>query len=178
MQTRIMMTFAVLLFAGTIASAQPETPAPQPKGPGPAARMHPRGEGAGMLPGRGPDHQFMKELQLTDQQKKEIGALRADMEKAMVKIHADIQSARIDLRELLMAEKPDRSAIEKKIKEISTFQNDGKMALVNHLFSVNAKLTPDQQKKFREHMAMRLMEEPGQMQWGRLGKMLRRHLGR
>jgi Spy/CpxP family protein refolding chaperone len=175
MQTRMMMTFAALLFAGAISAAQPET-APAPQGQGPAGRMHPRGEGK--LPGGGPDHGFMKDLQLTDQQKKDIEGLRVDLEKSMVKIHADIQTARIDLRSLLTADKPDRGAIEKKISAISALQNDGKMALVNHLFSVKEKLTPDQQKKFKEHMAMRLMEEPGQIPWGRIGKALRRHMGR
>jgi Spy/CpxP family protein refolding chaperone len=175
MPTRMMMTLAALLFAGAISAAQPETPAP-PQGPGPAGRMHPRGEGK--LPGGGGDHGFMKDLQLTDQQKKDIDVLRADLEKAMVKIHADIQTARIDLRGLLMADKPDRGAIEKKISAISALQNDGKMALVNHLFSMKDKLTPDQQKKFKEHMAMRLMEEPGQFPWGRIGNAIRRHMGR
>jgi Spy/CpxP family protein refolding chaperone len=140
--------------------------------------MHQKMERDKMGPGDAPMHRLMEELQLTDAQKTELKGLRAEMEKAMVKSQADIKTARIDLRQLVLAEKPDRGAIEKKIKEISAFQHEAKMTLVNHLFSVNAKLTPEQQKKFRDHMATMLMEEHAGMPMGGRPGMMRHNMGR
>lgn len=177
MHTRLGMTAAILLFASAAATAQPPTPPPM-KENGNQEMMSPQDDRGPMHRENGPDRRMLKELQLTDQQKTEFRALRADMEKAMVKIQADIKSARIDLRQLVLADKPDRGAIEKKIKEISAFQHEAKMAIVNHLFTANAKLTPEQQKKFREHMATRLMEDRGPMPMDGRPGMKRHRMGR
>jgi len=97
--------------------------------------------------------------------------VRASFEKKMIETQAKIRLVRVDLRELAGAEKPDRAAIEKKLGEISDLQLKEKLALVDHLFQAKGILTPEQQKKFREHMAGRLLNEGG-MPGGRRGGMM------
>ena len=108
----------------------------------------------------GGDHErsMMSRLKLTDQQQADLRKLRIEMEKGMVKVEASIKLARIDLQQLVTAENPDRSAVEKKIREISDLQLQAKMVAVNHLFDVNAKLTTEQQKIFKAQIVSRLTE--------------------
>ena len=130
-----MLAFASLAFA-------------QPEGGRPHMQMH---------------QQLMEQLKLTDQQKTEMQKLRLEMEKQQVQIQAKIRLQRIDLRELFAAEKPDRAAIEKGIRAVSDLQLQEKMNMVNHLFSVNALLTPDQQKIFKKTIGERLGAFSGEM---------------
>jgi Spy/CpxP family protein refolding chaperone len=153
-----MKRFAVvtLFLAAQVAFAQP------PGGPG-ACCMPDRPERPGM--------EFMKDLNLTEKQMDDLHGLRASFEKKMIETQAKIRLVRVDLRELAGAEKPDRAAIEKKLGEISDLQLKEKLALVDHLFQAKGILTPEQQKKFREHMAGRLLNEGG-MPGGRRGGMM------
>jgi Spy/CpxP family protein refolding chaperone len=139
---------AMIVLAASLAAAQPE--------PG-----HGPGEGT-MRTRRDPGQMMMERLKLTDQQKADMQKLRADMERAMVKTQSAIHLARIDLRQLVAAEKLDRSAIEKKVREISNLQQETKSALIDHLFSVYAMLTPEQQKTFKQHMMTLLEDGPGE----------------
>ncbi|MEW6511544.1 MAG: Spy/CpxP family protein refolding chaperone [Bacteroidota bacterium] len=139
MKKTLFGALAVIMMAAlTMAAAQPD-PDPRP------------------MPGRhNPEAMMFERLNLTDQQKSDVRKLHADMERAAVKTQASIRLARIDLRQLLGADKLDRTAIEKKVKEISGLQQEVKSALIDHLFAVYALLTPEQQKIFKEHMAQKL----------------------
>jgi Spy/CpxP family protein refolding chaperone len=143
--TSLLLGFTLL--TASLAVAQP--------GPGPGGPAH------------GHDRWGMDMLKLTDQQKTDLRALRSDLQKSMVKL------TRIDLREMVAVEKPDRPAIEKKVKDISALQTTAKLALVDHLFKVNAMLTPEQQKIFKQEMGRRLMEEPGSMMMERHGRSMK-----
>ena len=164
MKATVGIVIGMLLVAGSIASAQPE-PA---DGKG-RARM---GQGGN------PEAMMMEHLKLTDQQKTDLHKLRADMERSMVKTQSAIHLARIDLRQLAAADKLDRGAIEKKVKEISELQQQAKSALIDHLFAVYAMLTPEQQKMFKEHMAQRLEGEMGQGMGPGMGHEMMRRPGR
>ena len=113
-----------------------------------AANAQPGHEDEGqMQPPR--HHQMLEKLHLTDQQKQDIGKLRADFEKKMIAQRASIQSLRVDLRTAIAADNPDRAVIEKIARSISDIQAQGKMNLIDHLFAVRALLTPDQQKVWK-----------------------------
>ncbi|HAV22768.1 MAG: hypothetical protein A2X67_08625 [Ignavibacteria bacterium GWA2_55_11] len=111
----------------------------------------------GMMAGRGHD-QFLKELNLTDVQQKEFDKIMVDHQKKMVDQMAKIASARIDMGQLLKADEPQKSAIEKKSQEISGLLSQVQSERLNHWFNVNKQLTPDQQKVWKNalegHMAM------------------------
>ncbi len=141
--------FAVVLLtlslgtAGVMAQPASSGTAPMPEG-------HPRRP---MMRER-----MMEELNLTDQQKLDIAKLRATFEKKMIAQRAKVQSLRVDLRTEVMADNPGRSAIEKTTQAISELQAQGKMDLIDHLFSVRALLTPDQQKHMKRQLG-RLVDE-------------------
>jgi Spy/CpxP family protein refolding chaperone len=148
MKTASGVLIPMIVLAVSIAAAQPE--------PG-------QGPGEGMMHRQGdPGQMMMERLKLTDQQKADMQKMRADMERSMVKTQSAIHLARIDLRQLVAAEKLDRTAIEKKVREISNLQQEAKSALIDHLFSVYAMLTPEQQKTFKQHMMSLLEDGPGQ----------------
>jgi Spy/CpxP family protein refolding chaperone len=122
------------------------TAAAQP-GPGPGTGWGPRHE-------RG---EFLKTLNLTEQQQTQIAKLRLDMEKKQVAAQSKIRLARIELRELMQADAPDKAVVEKKLKEVSDAQHQMKQTMLDHLFAVRALLTSEQQKLWKQHMANRMM---------------------
>lgn len=111
-------------------------------------------------PGGGPERgwpggghaRMMQKLNLTDQQKEQLEKLHAAFQKKEINTQAKIRSLRVDLRQAAMAESPDRSAIEKTVGGISDLQRQSKMDLIDHLFSVRALLTPEQQKLWKSEM--------------------------
>ena len=117
----------------------------------------PRGEGVRLL----------EDLKLNDDQKKEMEKLRTELMKQGVAQHAKIATSRIELQELFRADDPDKAKIEKKLGEISQLENQGKMLRLNHWFSVNKLLTPDQQKVWKRSLMARGMQQHGGMMMGR-----------
>jgi Spy/CpxP family protein refolding chaperone len=101
-------------------------------------------------PQHGARHRLLDKLYLTDQQKQEIGKLRATFEKKMIDQRAKVQALRVDLKQAIQSEAPDQSGIKKILGSISSIQEEQKLALVDHLFDVRKVLTPEQQKTFRE----------------------------
>jgi Spy/CpxP family protein refolding chaperone len=142
---------AMLLFAATLASAQPFA--------GPRW-------GEGMRGKRAP---AMEALKLTDQQEAQIKKLRLDLERKQAQIRSKIQLARLDMKENYLSDKIDRTTIEKSIKQVSDLQNEMKMNHVGFWFSVNAMLTPDQQKVWKQHVGGMMGEMRGQLR-GRMHK--------
>lgn len=103
------------------------------------------GNGPGSMAGQ-MGQRFMQQLNLTDQQRKDISDLRLEMAKQAIAQQAKIKTARLELAELFKADSPDKSAIEAKVKEISGLQTDMRQARIDHWFAVNKLLNPDQQK--------------------------------
>lgn len=101
------------------------------------------------MPMRG---RMMEALNLTDQQKVQMEKLRTELEKKQVAVQGKIAVLRVELKELFQAENPDRSAIEKKMKEVSDLQHQLKINGLDHLFAVKGILTPEQQKEWKKHM--------------------------
>lgn len=114
-----------------------------------------------------------EKLDLTESQQSQFQKLRLEHEKKMLQGRNKVQEARLDLKALYLAEKPDRSAIEKTLKSISDLQHQQKMAMVDHWFMVHSMLTPEQQKIWKNHAGMMGQgfgdDGPG-------GKRIRRHL--
>ena len=93
-----------------------------------------------------PRERLMEKLNLSETQKKDVAKVNAEFAKQRVEQQAKIKVAAIDLHSLLKADAPERSAIEKKINEISDLQSQNRMLAVDHWFSINKLLNPDQQK--------------------------------
>lgn len=61
-----------------------------------------------------------------------------------------METARVELRQLLKADAPDKSAIEKKMSDIADLTVQLHMIKINSWFAVNKLLTPDQQKTWKK----------------------------
>ena len=89
-------------------------------------------------------------LNLTEQQKKQVEQMRFDMEKELIGARARLQTARLELRELLAANNPDKAAIEQKMNEIARIRVQKQSIRLNHWFAVDKILTPEQQEVWKE----------------------------
>ncbi len=90
--------------------------------------------------------EFIASLNLTDAQKKDLASLKLENEKRGIELRAKAETAKLDLRHLLMADAPDRAGIEKKMAELIKYETDLRMNKIDGWFAANKMLTPDQQK--------------------------------
>ena len=86
-------------------------------------------------------------LRLEDPQVERLRQIVLETQKANVKIRAEIEVRRIELREALRADKPDRDEILKKGQEISDLRGEMMKHNVEAILAVKAVLSPEQQKK-------------------------------
>ena len=90
-------------------------------------------------------HKFMGKLNLTDEQKKDVEKIHFDAEKQTIAQKAKVATARVELQQLLKADVPDKSAIEKKISDLAELKVQLHMIKINSWFAINKLLTPEQQ---------------------------------
>ena len=86
------------------------------------------------------------ELKLTDEQKSKLQNLFFEFRKTQADIAGKLNKARIELQELLSAEKLDKAAIDKKIDEISNYQKELTKNRANHWINIQQVLTPEQRR--------------------------------
>lgn len=100
---------------------------------------------------------IMDDLKLTDSQKAEIEKLQTETQKSQIDRRSEIAKARLDLQGLFKAETPSQSAIEKKLNEIVGLENRARTEHLNHWFTINKMLTPDQQKIWKQTLPRHVM---------------------
>lgn len=86
-------------------------------------------------------------LGLTDPQVRRLRQVVVETEKANLKIRAEIEVRRIELREALRADKPDRDEILKKVQEISDLRGESMKHNVEAILAAKTILSPEQQRK-------------------------------
>jgi Spy/CpxP family protein refolding chaperone len=106
--------------------------------------MEGRGEGGFGLRAR------MAELNLSQDQKDRIAAVHDKTARAMIRSRADLQTARLDMRELLRSDNPDERAIDAQIDKIAAIRADMAKARMGARLEVRSILTPEQRSKLRE----------------------------
>jgi periplasmic protein CpxP/Spy len=123
-------------------------------GMGPGGGMGHMGGMGGMGRGAGMRHGGMARafamLDLTDDQRTKLQAVHEKQQRKNVQAHADLQIARMDLRDLVQAEKPNTTAINTQIDKMAKMQAEQRKSQVATLLEARALLTPDQQKRLRE----------------------------
>lgn len=107
-------------------------------------------------PNRPQRFQLMDDLKLTDAQKEQFEKISYDTEKKQIELRSKMESAQLDLRRLMDADSPDKSAIEKKFNEIAAAQTAMKMNHFNGWYEKNKVLTPEQQKIWKGAMHHRM----------------------
>ena len=135
--------------------------------------------GLGPGPNAGPNARSMRQemkakLNLTEAQETQMQKLRFDLEKKQTTVQSKIKLLRIDMKELLAGENPEKNAIEKKMKEVSDLQLQEKLNVLDHMFTVKGILTPEQQKIWKQHMKQMGPEMKERM----MGRMMERQIER
>lgn len=121
-----------------------------------------RDKGMGMAGGH-PMYEKLKSLGLDEKQMGEVKAVHFRVMKETIKKRADMQVARVELREVLGQDPVDVKAAEAKIRQIEALSGDIKVMHIKAREEVKSKLTPEQRKKFEAMMPM--------MHGGMMGKM-------
>jgi Spy/CpxP family protein refolding chaperone len=128
------------------------------------AAMRGKGMGKGMeMAGDHPMFEKLKSLGLDEKQMGEVKAIHFGVMKETIRKKADMQVARVELREILGQDPVDLKAAEAKIRQVEALSGDIKILHIKAHEEVKSKLTPEQRKKFDEMMPM--------MYGGMMGKM-------
>ncbi|HKI11539.1 MAG TPA: periplasmic heavy metal sensor [Candidatus Acidoferrum sp.] len=107
------------------------------------------------------DPAIREKLGITAEQ---VGAIRkqeSDFRKTEIRDRADLAVKRVDLRDLLEAEKPDRAAIDSKLQEISTARLALEKSAVHYRLAMREAITPAQREKLHQLMSERFRHEGG-----------------
>ena len=147
-------TMALTLILGGLL-ALPATAADQ--GPGGFGRGGGRGRGfGGPMLGFLHNEKIKAELGLTDDQAEKLRQIFMDSRKASIRTRADLQIQRMELHELMRAEKTDREAALKKVEAISALRAQMMRQHVESMLAAKTVLTPEQQKKIHAMMSERM----------------------
>jgi Spy/CpxP family protein refolding chaperone len=122
--------------------------------PGCAARAEGR-----MHMGERGDRMWMvfKGLDLNEQQKSEIRDIRNVTMKETIRTRADIQVARIELRELLQKDNVDMDAVGGKLKQIASLQTELRLLHIKAMQEIKSKLTVEQRAKLKENFGKHMI---------------------
>jgi len=96
------------------------------------------------------DPAVRERLGITADQAAKIQAQQSTFTKARIREHAEVQVKRLELRELLAAEKPDRAAIEQKLAQLNEVQFAMRKAAIEHRLAMREMFAPEQREKMRE----------------------------
>lgn len=173
-RTLLAAALAVPLVGMTQEPPAPPVDPPAQQGPGWQRRGGPDGQGMAMHRGmRGPEgwrggrgmgrhmgrgglgrllrNPAMRErLGFTPEQAAKIQSQESAFAKARIRNHADLRVKRMELDELVNAEKPDRAAIDKKLREIQEIQFSSEKAGIDHRLAMREMITPEQRQKMQE----------------------------
>lgn len=119
-----------------------------------------RGEGGPALSRMLSDPAIRQQVGVTADQVAKIRQQESDFRKAEIRNRADLEIKRMDLQDLLAAEKPDRAAIDSKLSEVGAAQLVMEKAAINNRLDMRAALTPAQHLKLQQILAQRRQPMP------------------
>lgn len=114
-----------------------------------------------------------KKMNLSEEQKTTLKALRSETQKQMIDIRASLQKKRIDMKEMVEGGTSDRTAFERLSREIAELQVQQKLAMFDADQKVVKNLNTDQQKQWQEIKMKRLQKHMSGMKGS--GKGMRGH---
>jgi Spy/CpxP family protein refolding chaperone len=118
------------------------------------------GKGSEMGPGMMGEHHILGILMTLGLDEKQKDAVKEIVRKTMketIKRRADLDIARIDLRDLLDKDSVNMNAVESKLKQIASLEADIHLSRIKAHEEIKSKLTPDQRKKLKEVMEHGMM---------------------
>ena len=123
-----------------------------------------RGMGIGGEAGLGrmlSDPAVRQQVGVTADQVAKIRQQESAFQKAEIRNTADLQVKRLDLNDLLSAEKPDRAAIDSKLQEIGAAQVALEKSAIDNTLAMREALTPAQRQKLQQVIAQRRQARMG-----------------
>lgn len=85
---------------------------------------------------------------LTDEQRKKMDALELETDKAVLPVRAKLDVLDAELKQMMLAENPDKAAVERKIDEIGGLKTQIEKKRAMHQIAVRGLLTPEQRVDF------------------------------
>lgn len=101
------------------------------------------------------DPMIRQQLGVSADQAAKIRQQETDFEKAEIRNRADLQVKRLELNELISADKPDRAAVDSKIQEVGAAQLAMEKSAIDNRLNMRDALTPAQRQKLEQFMAQR-----------------------
>jgi Spy/CpxP family protein refolding chaperone len=98
------------------------------------------------------DPAIRQQVGITDEQAATIRKQELDFRKTEIRGRADVEVKRIDLKDLLAEDKPDRAAINAKLQEISAAQLSLQKSAIDYRLTMRDAITPAQREKLRQLM--------------------------
>jgi Spy/CpxP family protein refolding chaperone len=93
---------------------------------------------------------FLKQLNLTDEQEKKIQELRLANQEQMIKFRSDVELKELEIRKLTSSDNVSRSQMIELTKELNTIKDEMNIARVNHKMDVYDNLDANQKKLWME----------------------------
>lgn len=164
---RLVLAVAGVLMAGGLASAQ--GPGGQGMGPGFAQHRPPMegafgGVGGGAQWWNNPN--VVKQLTLTDDQRKAMDAILLEHREKLIDLRASLEKAELVLEPLMGDDQPNEAKILAQIDKVAQARAELEKANARFLLAIRGKLTPEQWKQLRADRADRRGERGGWRQGG------------
>ncbi|MCI0331187.1 MAG: Spy/CpxP family protein refolding chaperone [candidate division Zixibacteria bacterium] len=106
-----------------------------------------------------PEESKMKaELKLSDEQKQKMAAIHRESAKERIRLFAERQIAHIELRELMQADQPDQSAIDRKIDQVAELDRQLTQNRLQSRVASRSVLTKEQWAALKGKMGKRMMK--------------------
>lgn len=99
---------------------------------------------------RKPPIGMLEELQLTEDQELQMKDLRFKHEKTMIGLRANLDQEKLKLKELKLADEPNRKRIHSQIEKVGEAKTDIAKSRVDNRLEIRKMLTDDQRKIFRK----------------------------
>ena len=112
--------------------------------------------------------EIRQRLGISSEQAAKIRQQELDFRKAQIRNRAEHEVKRLELAELLEAEKPDRTMIDKKLREISDTQFAAEKSRIDHRLVMREALTPEQREKLKQ-MFREFRRQRGERGFGHFG---------
>jgi Spy/CpxP family protein refolding chaperone len=96
-----------------------------------------------------------QQLGVSAEQAAKVRQQESDFRKAEIRNRADLQVKQLELRDLVTADKPDRGAIDAKLKELSTARYAMQKSAIDFHLNMRDALTPEQRQKLEQWMRQR-----------------------
>jgi Spy/CpxP family protein refolding chaperone len=91
---------------------------------------------------------YLDLIKLTEDQKRQVEEIRKGFLPEVALVRQALRRKRLELSDLLFAERPDRNAIEAKSMDISTLQRELEKKVIDHILQEKELLSPEQKKQF------------------------------